>query len=49
MPTTSHLAGLVEQAAASSLLEESQVLVHTAARELPGEMVTNERKHNFTS
>jgi len=31
-----HLCGLVEEAAASSLLEETQVLVYTAAGELPG-------------
>lgn len=45
---TSHLPGLVEETAASSLLEEAQILVYTAARELPGQVITkwykNERQ-----
>lgn len=41
----SHLAGLVEKAAASSQLEEPQVLVHAAARELSGKVVTDAGKH----
>lgn len=38
--TTSHLVGLIEETAASSQLEEAQVLVYAAARELPGQIVT---------
>lgn len=37
-----YLAGLIEETAASSLLQEAQVLVHTAAGELPGQVVASE-------
>lgn len=40
----SHPVGLVEETAAASKLEEAQVLVYTAARELPGQVVTNGHK-----
>lgn len=36
---TSHLCGFVEEAAASSLLEESKVFICAAAGELPGQVV----------
>lgn len=37
-----YLAGLIEETAASSLLQEAQVLVDTAAGELPGQVVSGE-------
>jgi len=41
-----HLGGLVEEAAAASLLEEAQILVYTAAGELPGQEVPGENTLN---
>ena len=38
-PARPHLAGLVKETTAPSLLEEAQVFIYTAARELPGQVV----------
>lgn len=40
-----YLAGLIEETAASSLLQEAQVLVDTAAGELPWQVVAGESEH----
>lgn len=41
-----HLGGLVEEATAPSLLEEAQILVNTAAGELPRQVVPGENTLN---
>lgn len=39
--------GLIEETAASSLLQEAQVLVYAAAGELPGQVVAGENEQMY--